>query len=125
VKLGRLIEKLEKCDSSLPVRFRRLHDEAETPEGSSPRGFDSYRGYYNRLMLCWDEQLRTVAELLTEARHADGATFMGYKGGDFLMDRQTKVHPALYGDTSDDEIIDVRQRVDEVSILVAHVDEEW
>lgn len=61
------------------------------------RGFDSYRGYYDRLALEPGSGIYTAGLLLDDARRAVGASFTGYKGGRFRMDESTPVYIALYG----------------------------
>ena len=124
MKLGTLIDKLAAQPLDLRVRFRRLGD-AGVADGISPGGFASYRGYYDRLMLDTDPDPLTAGELLERARKADGATYEGYKGGEYTMSRDTLVHVAEYGCTSRDRIVHIEQRGDEVALIVAHVPEEW
>ena len=58
----------------------------------------SYRGYYSDLAFEFDpDNTRTPHELLVECRAAMGATFEGYKGGDFLMGKTTPLWVASYG----------------------------
>lgn len=61
--------------------------EAEDPAKRVPVGFHkphSYRGYYVDLAFEVARNV-TVAEMLTAARSALGATFQGWKGGDYTM----------------------------------------
>ena len=44
----------------------------------------SYRGYYDQLAFEPEENV-TIASMLECAKAADGATYEGWKGGDFLM----------------------------------------
>lgn len=84
VTLGELIQALERCDPDKIVRhgFGRPH---------------SYRGYYEQLAF---EPMgnRAVVEILADAKAALGATFMGYKGGEYRMDDWTDVWLANYGE---------------------------
>lgn len=74
---------------------------------------DSYRGSYEELALGFDgrysaEGLKTVGALLDHCRAAIGKTYVGWKGGDFLMREGSELHVANSGCTSDTEIIGVR-----------------
>lgn len=65
--------------------------EAADPAKVVPYGFDrphSYRGYYTDLAF---EPARnvTVAAMLADARSAVGATYQGWKGGDYVMGLST------------------------------------
>lgn len=81
--LGELITELESMDPDLICDdgFGDAH---------------SYRGVYREL--AFEPQIGvTVAEMLETARGALGATFQGYKGGDYTMGAHTLVHLAGYG----------------------------
>lgn len=96
MRLGALIEALEAVPGTLPIEYA---------DGRKVAGFASYLGYYNNLTLMPEgeferTQLVTVADVLDAARAARGATFTGYKGGDFTMDVQTPVWADGYGDAS-------------------------
>lgn len=86
--LGDLIDELEKYPRDWEVLIEPFH--------LVPTRFCSYRGYYYDLCLQYktrDEVIGhvTVGELLDEAKSADGDTFYGYKGGEFLMNRKTPI----------------------------------
>ena len=73
-----------------------------TPINAYPTGLDSYRGYYADLAIEYtavrpDTKGLTVGELLEKARNAVGATFTGYKGGEFVMDEDTPIWISPYG----------------------------
>lgn len=73
--LGDLIDRLERePDHEVPVGFDNPH---------------SYRGYYEQLAF-EPRANTTVGAMLTAARSADGATFTGWKGGKYVMDRDTE-----------------------------------
>lgn len=98
MKLGEIIDTLEQFDPTVKVRFS---------DGSIPGVFMSWRGSYDQLTLApadESDKLPTVGKLLAAAREADGRTFTGYKGGDFLMDRETPVWADDYS-RSDHNII--------------------
>lgn len=63
-------------------------------------GACSYRGYYNHLALNPATQSRYLSSqaLLQRLRTAvNGEVFVGYKGGDYLMTKDTPVWVADYG----------------------------
>jgi hypothetical protein len=88
--LGDLIARLEREDPErvLPIGFAEPH---------------SYRGDYADLAF---ELRRDIAigDMLAAARAALGATFQGYKGGDYTMGEQTDCWIASYGESSDNKI---------------------
>lgn len=73
--LGEVIARLEREDPAKPVAvgFARPH---------------SYRGYYAELAF-EVERDTTVGDMLAAARSALGATFEGWKGGDYEMSEYT------------------------------------
>lgn len=62
---------------------------------------DSYRGYYNDVAF-EPKAYVTVGEMLHHAKSAVGATFHGYKGGEYKMDTLTNTWIAEYGCTGDE-----------------------
>lgn len=91
MNLGTLIETLERMPADARVRF-----DSDVPVGA----LASYRGYYEQLALGTANTEPTVAAVLEDARAADGGTFQGYKGGDFVMGRHTAVWADNIGDYS-------------------------
>jgi hypothetical protein len=90
VRLGELIDAL----SSRPKEDEVFFDFCR----HFPTGLSSYRGYYEQLSLHhgfedYDRKDKpmTVGALLELLRGAVGKTFTGWKGGEFRMDRNTKV----------------------------------
>ena len=85
--LGELIKRLEKEDPGriVPFGFSRPH---------------SYRGYYDELAFEPKENI-TIGEMLEAAQSALGKTFMGYKGGEYVMDEFTYVWLSEYGTTGE------------------------
>jgi hypothetical protein len=60
----------------------------------------SYRGYYCDLSFELIESYeQSAAQLLDECNSALGKTFIGYKGGDFVMDESTPLWVSFYGAT--------------------------
>lgn len=75
MNLGAWTDTLAALDQSLPVYF---------DNGLPVRRLTSWRGRYNELTLdCGEpgDAPRTVADLLEDAKQADGKSFQGYKGG--------------------------------------------
>ena len=90
VTLGRLIEELEKLNNEgwdRPVVFAH---------GGSPRSPHSYRGYYSDLSFESGGEIM-AKELAAICRDALGRTFEGYKGGDYVMSKETPLWAAPYG----------------------------
>lgn len=88
--LGEIIFRLEQEDPArvLPLGFANPH---------------SYRGDYSELAF---EPVRniTIGEMLAEARFAEGATFQGWKGGDYAMNELSDCWIAGHGESSDNKI---------------------
>jgi hypothetical protein len=85
--LKSLIQLLEKLPQDLIIRngFAYPH---------------SWRGIYEELSFEPTENTK-VSDMLAEAKSAIGKSFVGYKGGDFVMDEETRVHFSNYGDSED------------------------
>lgn len=86
--LGGLIDVLKVAPRGTKVRF---------DHGSGVGEAHSYRGYYSDLSFEGDSEPKSAAELLTRTQDALGSTFEGYKGGDFVMQRDTPLWNAPYG----------------------------
>lgn len=87
---GQATAALATLSPTLPVRFDY--------QSTAPKSAMSYRGYYSDL--AFDEVVAgtiTVGDFLKECMKALGETFTGYKGGEFLMDEQTPLWVAEYG----------------------------
>jgi hypothetical protein len=111
--LGELIARLEACAPSKVVRFPFC--------SVSPADVGSYRGYYDQLAVEWtDESVMTVADFLTLLRNAVGATFEGYKGGEYRMTRDTPVWVANYGRSDGTGITGVHEGEFDVLLAVAN-----
>lgn len=84
--LGAMIRALEHCKPDAIVRFDFC--------GMVPGQLDSYRGYYEELALGFKDSSNgdvTVSDLLAELNRANGKTFTGWKGGDYVMGLDTPV----------------------------------
>ena len=79
--------------------------------GIYPKTLDSWRGIYRELALSWEhnnwKEALTAGEFYLLLVDAVGKTFMGYKGGDFTMSRQTPVWVSNYGESSHTAVIDI------------------
>jgi hypothetical protein len=97
VNLGHLIDtfKLHKATAEVVI---------SAPLPIIPGSLDSYRGYYEQLAIepemGGDGKKVTVEEFLKRLEEAVGATFTGYKGGEFTMDRDTPIWIAEYSMSS-------------------------
>lgn len=60
----------------------------------------SYRGYYSEVAFAPTANI-SVREMLENARSALGATFKGYKGGEYTMTEHSDCYLAHYGQTGD------------------------
>lgn len=77
--------------------------EAQDPELIVKDGFSnphSDRGSYDELAFHPEAEAR-IGDMLKHARSAVGATFTGWKGGEFKMDLWTPVYIGEYGDCGD------------------------
>lgn len=108
--LGELIARLE----ALPQGAETRLDFYSLP----PAGLCSYRGYYEMLAIKSGVRARTVAQVLADARAALGATFEGYKGGQYRMTRSTPIWVSNYGDASDQALQSIEMR-DGVAVFVS------
>ncbi len=59
---------------------------------------DSYRGYYECLMFKPKQDVK-IGDMLGDCQKANGATYEGYKGGEYTMDLDTECYIAEYGNT--------------------------
>ena len=94
--LGRFIKDLEKYRESL---IEIIFD-----DGSSPVDFGSWRGVYNCLALEYDKNKNYAETIYRKAYNTNNSIFVGYKGGDFIMDEDTPIYQANYGESGVDII---------------------
>lgn len=87
--LGELIEMLEAVDDKSVVLRRGFHNP------------HSYRGSYSRLAFEPAENV-TVHSMLVCAKEALGNTYVGYKGGDFVMEEYTDVYLANWSECGEE-----------------------
>lgn len=117
--LGGVIKLLEGCDeAAAPVYFDFGN--------CRPSILRSYRGDYSHLALGFDvgdgaRRPHNVADVLKTLRDADGATFEGYKGGDYKMTRDTPLWVANNGDWTSTAVVGVDEEAHAVFLLTARV----
>lgn len=104
MNLGALIDALKACDQKADVYIDR------SPVYLSPTTVTSYRGIYAELAIGVEctKYGRPVGEVASMLEAAVGATFEGYKGGSYKMDRSTHVWIANWGEAGDSEVTGVR-----------------
>lgn len=108
--LGEMILKLE----SLPKNYKN-YKEKETPkkvvfqfEYLTPTGVSSWRGSYRELALEFDgDKSFTHEEFTNLLKETVGNTFQGYKGGDYVMGKNTPIWVANYGNSGETAVVDV------------------
>lgn len=94
-----------------------------------PTNFRSWRGVYAHLALgyrhsTYNDPDPTVGSLLHECLAADGKTFEGYKGGDYLMDKGTPVWVANDGESCYTRIVGITNYYGKVILLTGYMP-EW
>ena len=84
----------------------------------SPGEEQSYRGYYSDLALEPESnEPKTVEALLHQLKAALDKEYMGYKGGDFLMDGSTPLWVSKYGEGDGRAIIGIQQDIEKVVLV--------
>lgn len=118
ISLGELIALLETRPQEQDVRFDFGY--------IRPVGVDSYRGFYDHLAIEYTTGGKdmTVAELLAELRGAVGRVFMGYKGGDFRMNRSTPMWVANHGESNSTAVIGLAE-CKYMTIIATGYCDEW
>lgn len=119
--LGELVAKLE---SVKPVY--QDYEGEEKPkvvvfnfEYLHPTGLDSWRGSYSELAIEFsaDGEAPTVIDFLSSLKAAVGKEFSGYKGGEFVMGKNTPLWVANYGNSGNTGIVGVRDTEYKVILL--------
>lgn len=116
--LGQLIDVLERKDQAARVAysFGYFH----------PTSFGSWRGAYEELSIGYEHASEisarggehpTVASLLARAIVADGATYHGYKGGEYTMDRDQRVWISKSNEACHSGLADVRECEGEIILV--------
>lgn len=89
ITIGELILKMENI-SNLDDYLVALPDERFAGE------IDSYRGHYDHLAIGGQDGPRKASSFLEELRSCLGKEFKGYKGGEFIMNKNTPIWVADY-----------------------------
>ena len=93
---------------------------------ATPEGIDSYRGYYRHLALGYgdEDNVVTVGGLLFILNDAIGRTFVGWKGGDFTMDRMSPVWVGNPGHCYGTQIKGIQGKHYAAVIITGHEDDK-
>lgn len=98
-----------------------LADEATV----APTKFSSYRGDYRDLSINFDDKKKSsdLIEFIRECRNADGATFTGWKGGEYHVFDYTPVWVDNPGDCNEASIYneEIVENADGIKTLVLGV----
>lgn len=112
VTLGELRLALELTDPAFLVKFKwpegkkteemfleeyKTLSESFSPDNIYPGNFHSYRGHYHFICVEPDSELTSVGDFFLEVDDAIGSVYIGYKGGEFYMDKNTPVWVDYYG----------------------------
>ena len=90
-------QKTQMTLGELIAHLKQLYPKDKVADLQKPH---SYRGYYADLAFEYDgESTISSSELLKRCYDALGQTMAGYKGGDFIMHRNTPLWIARYGKT--------------------------
>lgn len=90
-----------------------------------PTHLDSWRGSYAELALGYKEEWNdrnnpTAEDILQDCKNAIGKTFEGYKGGEFIMDKNTPIWVDNYGCASDTAVIGILDKGYRLIILTEY-----
>jgi hypothetical protein len=116
MKLGELIAALERKNQDMEVRFEFAR--------MFPTTIKSWRGDYSQLAIGYADTAKeevTVGDLLKKLKEADGKTYDGYKGGNYLMSANTFVWVDNWGKFTETGILDINEFDGEVFIRTGHV----
>lgn len=121
--LGEFIKELEKCSPNSKVYIE--------PFGFIPTDFNSYRGYYSNLALGYtvrdysgNETVITTEQLIKKAKDCIGKTFIGWKGGEFKMNKHTPLWISNIGNCSDIAIKEIKNIGDNIVEIHCYVEED-
>lgn len=116
LSLGNLIEDLCAFPEHMVVKF--------VGTDYSPSKTSCYRGYYEDLALNYSNEDKTVKEVLQILKDTIGKVYTGYKGGEYKMQRFTRVWAARdSGNCSNMKITSVF--LDEGVVLLGTVEERF
>lgn len=110
--LGEMIARLEPIVEMQAERVKEGKEEATVRfdfEYLHPTGISSWRGSYAELALEFDgDKEFTVTEFVDLLKSCVGKTFVGYKGGDFVMGKATPIWVANYGNSGNTGVVGIR-----------------
>ena len=112
--LGEIIDALRRKEPEQTIAFDFVY--------FAPKGITSYRGYYDQLAIGYEQIETTVAEVLAMCNEAVGKTFTGYKGGDYVMGRETPVWVANRSESGSTAIVDIIDHGWRITIETAHIE---
>lgn len=107
LNLKNLIEELEKLPKELKKNKVMIDMNGFYDIKVYATGIDSYRGYYSDLAIEYSLNKKdglTVNQLIKKLKQAIGKTFIGYKGGEFVMHEGTVVWLGNYGKSTGRQI---------------------
>lgn len=115
LRLGNLIEKLDKCKPYKPLYFENVQTDGKgyaeitlveidvyliDPHRSGVGSLGSWRGDYSEFALPPEKEVGTVSDALKDLDAGLGKTFEGYKGGDFVAHANVPMWCAEWGESS-------------------------
>lgn len=128
--LGQLINKLEKCT----FEWKYSDEKTERQKGIffdfcnfKPSDVGSWRGSYDELFIGYSEDkttFKSAKEFLETLKYSEGSEFTGYKGGEFLMTRETPVWVADYRVDHMTGVVDILEFEHFIIIETAYIDYE-
>ena len=109
LSLGELIDKLKECVAEQKDGYQQ---HVVFDFGSEvPTDVSSWRGIYAELAIEYASASRkaegNLKEFINILERAVGATFEGYKGGEFVMSRNTPVWVDNYGESNNTAVVGV------------------
>ena len=111
LKLGEL------CDFDVDPSFIVIRSDNKKSIGS----LHSYRGYYDHLAFAPSNNIRTIGEVIEDAKMAIGKTFSGWKGGEFKMTINTPLWVSAVGAVSHKAISGLKIKDNNVILKVRRV----
>ncbi len=112
VTLGELIEFVDKLPLLTIIKI---------DDGGSPSDPHSYRGYYSDLSFQALGEKINAEKFAKILKGANGNTFEGYKGGDYIMEENTPLWIASYGCTGK-AIVAVNEADGELTLITKDLD---
>jgi len=113
LSLGDVIDRLEACKQDVGIYFDFGCLVPETHDG-----MHSYRGYYEDVAMGWRDpsdysdkrETPKVSEVLAMLKEAVGQTYTGWKGGEFTMDKGSRLWVDSAGTANGVAIVAVDKR---------------